>query len=298
MPFAALVVELDAQRAELLSDALLAAGALSVEIGDADSGTPRERPLYDEPGEHAAWRRVTLTALFPGDADAALGLREACASCGLPAPAHRVRRIEDDDWVRRSQDQFRPVRISDRLWIVPTWHAPPDPGAINLLLDPGLAFGTGSHATTRLCLSWLERNVRGGESVVDYGCGSGILAIAALKLGARRATGLDIEPAAVAVAASNARRNGVDATFIDAGRAPNESGSNLSADLVVANILANPLKILAPVLARICVPGGRLALSGILAPQEPEMRDAYRPWFALEERAEDDGWLCLSGERR
>ncbi len=296
MPFAAIVVELDAHPAELLSEALLAAGALSVDIGDADSGTPRERPLYDEPGEHAAWRRVTLTAVFPGDADVVLGLHEACASCGLPPPAHRLRRIADDDWVRRSQDQFRPVRISHRLWIVPTWHAAPDPGAINLLLDPGLAFGTGSHATTRLCLLWLERNIAGGESVVDYGCGSGILAIAALKLGARRATGVDIEPEAVAAAAANARRNGVDATFIDAGSA--SCVSNLSADLVVANILANPLKMLAPVLARICAPGGRVALSGILPPQEAGIRHAYSAWFALDQRAEEDGWLCLSGLRR
>jgi ribosomal protein L11 methyltransferase len=296
MPFAAIVVELDAHPAEVLSEALLAAGALSVEIGDADSGTPRERPLYDEPGERAAWRRVALTALFPGDADVALGLREACASCGLPAPAHRILRIEDDDWVRRAQDQFRPLRISDRLWIVPTWHAAPDPAAVNLLLDPGLAFGTGSHATTRLCLLWLERNIAGGESVLDYGCGSGILAIAALKLGASRATGVDIEPEAVAVAAANARRNGVGATFVDASDAPGVP--NLSADLVVANILANPLKMLAPVLARMCVPGGRLALSGILVPQEAGIRDAYRPWFSLDQRAEDDGWLCLSGQRR
>jgi ribosomal protein L11 methyltransferase len=292
MPFPALVVELDAHDADPLSDALLALGAVCAELGDADAGTPRERPLYDEPGEAAPWRRVTLTALFPAGTDPAAVLREACRLCGVAEPVHRVRRIEDEDWVRRSQDQFQPVRISSSLWIVPTWHAPPDPGAINLLLDPGLAFGTGSHPTTRLCLLWLARTVKGGESVVDYGCGSGILAIAALKLGAGRAIGVDIMPEAVAVADSNARRNGVSATFIDA-----DSASGLSADLIVANILANPLKILAPVLARICVPGGRLALSGILAPQEGEIRDTYRPWFALDERAEDDGWVCLSGAR-
>jgi ribosomal protein L11 methyltransferase len=292
MPFPALVVELDAHDADLVSDALLALGAVCVELGDADAGTPRERPLYDEPGEASPWRRVTLTALFSAEADPAARLREACGLCGVAEPDHRVRRIEDEDWVRRSQDQFQPVRISSRLWIVPSWHEPPDPGALNLLLDPGLAFGTGSHPTTRLCLLWLTRTVKGGESVVDYGCGSGILAIAALKLGARQAIGIDIMPEAVVVADINARRNGVNATFVDADTAP-----GLSADLIVANILANPLKILAPVLARICVPGGRLALSGILAPQEAEIRDTYRPWFALDERAEDDGWVCLSGAR-
>jgi ribosomal protein L11 methyltransferase len=293
MPLAALVVELDSHDAELLCDALLSAGALSVELGDAEAGTPREQPRYDEPGEAAVWRRVTLTALFPFDADPARSLRDACALCGVAMPEHRLQRIEDDDWVRRSQDQFLPVCVSDRLWIVPTWHAPPDPGAVNLVLDPGLAFGTGSHPTTRLCLRWLAEHVRGGESVVDYGCGSGILAIAALKLGAGRATGVDIDPEAVAVARVNARRNGVDASFLDAATA-----SDLSADLVVANILANPLKMLAPLLARICNPGGRVALSGILAPQASEIREAYRPWFALEQRDEQDGWLCMSGARR
>jgi ribosomal protein L11 methyltransferase len=292
MPFPALVVELDAHDADLLSEALLAAGALSVELGDADVGTPRERPLYDEPGEAGVWQRVALTALFFSDADPAVSLEKACALCGITVPVHRVYRIDDDDWVRRSQDQFRPVRISDRLWVVPTWHEPPDRAAINLLLDPGLAFGTGSHPTTRLCLLWLDRMVKGGESVVDYGCGSGILAIAALKLGASRATGVDIMPEALAAAGANARSNGVDATFIDAGAA-----SGVSADLIVANILANPLKILAPLLARICLPGGHIALSGILTPQEEEIRAAYRPWFALDECSEDDGWLCLSGIR-
>jgi ribosomal protein L11 methyltransferase len=293
MPFAALDVELDAHDARSLSDALLSVGALSVELGDAESGTPDEQPLFDEPGEGHGWRRMKLTALFPGDVDAAASLQQACALCGLAAPGPRVRRIEDDDWVRRSQDQFQPVRVSERLWVVPTWHVPPDAGAINLLLDPGLAFGTGSHATTRLCLLWLARSVKGGESVVDYGCGSGILAIAALKLGASRAIGIDIDPEAVAVAQANARRNGVSAIFSDAGTA-----SDVSGDLVVANILANPLKMLAPVLARTCNPGGRLALSGILSAQEAEIRETYLPWFRLDERAEEEGWLCLSGARR
>ena len=293
MPLAALVAELDAHDAQLLSDVLLSTGALSVELGDAESGTPQERPLYDGLGDSAGWRRVTLTALFPGDADAAARLEQACAVCSVSVPDHRVRRIDDDDWVRRSQDQFRPIRVSNRLWIVPSWHEPPDREAINLSLDPGLAFGTGSHPTTRLCLLWLAQHVGGGESVVDYGCGSGILAIAALKLGACRAVGVDIEPEALAAARANASRNAVSATFVDAGTA-----SGLSADIVVANILANPLKMLAPLLARICVPGGRLALSGILAPQEQEVCATYRHWFALDERSEDDGWLCLAGMRR
>jgi ribosomal protein L11 methyltransferase len=293
MPLAALVAELDAGDAERLSDALLATGALSVELNDARSGTPHEDALYDEPGGQGSWVRVTLTALFETHADPARSLSEACEACGVRPPAHELRSIADDDWVRRSQNQFQPLRVSDRLWVVPSWHAPPHPGALNLVLDPGMAFGTGSHPSTRLCLLWLEANVTGDESLVDYGCGSGILAIAAMKLGAREAVGVDIDPQAVEVARRNAQRNGVSVRLIDAGAAP-----DLSGDLVVANILANPLKMLAPVLAQICKPGGRLAVSGILVPQEGEIRDAYRPWFALEERAEDDGWLCLSGARR
>jgi ribosomal protein L11 methyltransferase len=292
MPLAALVVELDARDAERLSDALLFNGAMSVDMADALSGTPAERARYDEPGEGASWTRIRLTAMFQADADPARTLREACEACCLPPPPYQLSHVDDDDWVRRSQSQFQPVRISPRLWVVPTWHSPPDPDAINLVLDPGMAFGTGGHPSTRLCLLWLEKNVKSGESVVDYGCGSGILAIAAMKLGAGRAVGVDIDPEAVTVAHRNAQRNGVSVRFLDARSAP-----DLSGDLVVANILANPLKMLAPALARICAPGGRLALSGILSQQAQEIRKVYRPWFALEKCGEEDGWLCLSGGR-
>jgi ribosomal protein L11 methyltransferase len=293
MPLAALVLELDARDAELLSDALLFAGALSVDLQDAQSGTPSEQALFDEPGELRAWIRVKVTALFEAETDARERLHEACDACGLDRPPHELLKVDDQDWVRRSQTQFQPINVSDRLWIVPSWHAPPDPDAINLVLDPGRAFGTGSHPTTRLCLLWLEKNVRGGESVVDYGCGSGILAIAAMKLGAARAIGVDIDPEAVAVARRNAECNGVTALFFDT-----RTTTNLSGDLVVANILANPLKLLAPVLAGFCRPGGRLAVSGILTAQETDIRDVYRRWFTFEQRSEQDGWLCLSGERR
>jgi ribosomal protein L11 methyltransferase len=293
MPLAALVVELTAADAHRLSDALLLSGALSVELADAGHGTPDERPLYDEPGEQDRWSRVQLTALFLADAEAKRGLRDACEACALRAPSYDLRRIDDTDWVRASQSQFQPIQVSHRLWVVPTWHAAPDPDAVNLILDPGMAFGTGGHPTTRLCLRWLADNVKGGESVVDYGCGSGILAIAAMRLGAQRAVGVDIDPEAVAAAEANARRNEVAARFFDAGSAP-----ELSGDVVVANILANPLKMLAPVLAKICEPGGRLAVSGILVAQADEIREIYRPWFELDERAEEEQWVCLSGARR
>jgi ribosomal protein L11 methyltransferase len=179
------------------------------------------------------------------------------------------------------------------LWIVPSWHKAPDAGAINIVLDPGLAFGTGSHPTTKLCLAWLEGVIRGGESVIDYGCGSGILAIAAMKLGAARADGVDIDGQALLAARANALQNRVQAEFhgaADAIRTP--------AQIVVANILAHPLIVLAPLLARLAVPGGRLALAGVLAEQAEEVKAAYDPWFAFEASGRDEDWVLLAGTRR
>jgi ribosomal protein L11 methyltransferase len=228
------------------------------------------------------------------DADAGEVIAAAAADAGLTAAPHYVvEEVADADWVRASQAQFEPIRISERLWIVPSWHSAPDPGAINIALDPGLAFGTGSHPTTRLCLQWLERHVRPGLCVLDYGCGSGILAIGAMKLGARAAVGVDVDPVAVAAARENAARNGVAARFIGT-----DSPLVLVADLVVANILANPLKVLAPVLAAHCRPGGRIALAGILAPQTDALAAAYAPWFDVTRFADDDGWVCLDGVRQ
>jgi ribosomal protein L11 methyltransferase len=201
-----------------------------------------------------------------------------------------VRNVPDEDWVAKAREQFGPIRVSARLWIVPTWRTPSDPQAINLVLDPGLAFGTGSHPSTRLCLQWLERSIAGGEAVLDYGCGSGILAIAALKLGARRAVGVDIDPDAVATARANAQRNRVAAEFLEA-RAP----LTFTADVVIANILANPLKVLAPMLASRCRRGGKMALSGILSDQASEVESCYSSWVAFAPPAEAEGWVCLSG---
>jgi len=195
--------------------------------------------------------------------------------------------------VRLSQSQFEPIRISDKLWIVPSWATPPDPHAVSLVLDPGLAFGTGSHPTTRLCLQWLERTVRGGERVLDYGCGSGILAITALRLGAREALAVDVDPLALDVARANAARNGVDVRFDNT-----ETTPDFQADLVVANILASPLILLAPLLAGYMSKGGRIALSGILEAQAKEVMNAYAPWFAICVSASDEGWVLLEGLRQ
>jgi ribosomal protein L11 methyltransferase len=271
-------------------------GAASATVEDACAGTPDEQPVFDEPGAGTAgvWARARIRALIPNDADAGKVLAAAAQDAGLQAPPpYAVEEIGEADWVRASRDQFQPIRISERLWIVPSWHAAPDPHAININLDPGLAFGTGSHPTTRLCLQWLERHVLPTSSVLDYGCGSGILAIVAMKLGARAAVGVDVDPAAVAAARENAARNGVVARFIgtDAPVVP-------TLDLVVANILANPLMVLAPVLATHCRAGGRVALAGILAPQADAVARAYATWFEMTRFATDEGWACLEGVRK
>jgi ribosomal protein L11 methyltransferase len=289
-----LVVATDA--VEPLSEALLDGGAISVDVSDAAAGTTFEKPLFDEPGGRPAsgWAHARITALFPDDGSLDARVRAACAQAGLTAEtAYEVTRLDDRDWVRASQAQFGPQRVSDRLWIVPSWHAPPDPDAVNILLDPGLAFGTGSHPTTRLCLRWLERAVRGGERLIDFGCGSGILAITALKLGAGRAEGVDIDPNAVLAARENAVQNRVPAEFHTA--AERLQGP---ADIVVANILAHPLIVLEPLLASLTVPGGRIALSGILREQAEEVAAAYALHYVLAPSVEEDGWALLTGIRR
>jgi len=287
-----LVVE--GARAEALAEALAAAGAISTELSDADAGTAQEEPWFGEPGAGAAgWRRTRVSALFPGEHAISPAIDRALAACGLPQlEAASIERVEDADWVRLTQRQFEPIRAGERLWIVPTWHDAPDPGAVNLVLDPGAAFGTGSHPTTRLCLAWLERSVRAGDVVLDYGCGSGVLAIAAMKLGAARARAVDIDPLALEAARYNAERNGVRLEVVDAHHA---FGSD--ARITVANILANPLRMLAPVIASHTVPEGEIALSGILDAQADEVAAAYAPWAKLEVRERDSGWLLLAGRR-
>lgn len=296
MPWLSAITVVDRDLSEPLSDALMEAGALSVDVSDADAGTASEHPIFDEPGGAPAsgWARARVAALFPESADLPAALAAAFEAARVPAGnAYEVHRVEDEDWVRRTQAQFTPQEVAPRLWIVPSWHALPDPGAVNVVLDPGLAFGTGTHPTTRLVLRWLATHVAGGESVIDFGCGSGILAIAAMKLGAGRVEGVDIDPQAVDAAAANARRNGVDARFVAAA-----DGLHAPAHLVVANILAQPLIVLAPLLARLNLPGGRLALSGILVEQADEVHAAYGAWYDFELPIEEDGWVLLSGTRR
>lgn len=285
----------DAENVSALSDALIEEGALCVDLADAAAGTERETPIFGEPGNE---RGLTfglnrVVALFSATVDVGGALARAASQAGLGAsPGYRISQIADRDWVRLTQSQFAPIRVSSRLWIVPSWHALPDPNAINIILDPGLAFGTGSHPTTRLCLDWLEEHLVPGSSVIDYGCGSGILAIAAAKLGAARVQGVDIDDQAVLSSRENARRNGVAADFAHVNEA-----ALAPAQIVLANILSNPLKALAPLLARLTMPGGRLVLSGLLSTQSAEVSETYRPWFEIESSAVDEGWARLSAIR-
>jgi ribosomal protein L11 methyltransferase len=274
MPWLAVTLQVDAQSAEALSEALLEAGADSVSLDHPDAP------------------RVVLRALFTPQLDAAALLASASAACGLATPAFTVERLEDEDWVRRSQSQFTPLQVGARLWIGPSWHRAPA-GIAAVTLDPGLAFGTGSHPTTRLVLRFIERSVAGGERVLDYGCGSGILAIAAAKLGAGRIGATDIDPGALETAAANALANRIALELC----APQDLGPGLY-DIVVANILAQPLIVLAPLLAARTAPRGRIALSGILESQAAEVAQAYAAWFDVGAAEAEEGWALVEGRRR
>ena len=283
----------DASHAEPLCDALLEFGALSASIEDADAGTPDEQPQFGEPGSvnSPGWERSRIVVLLEEDADIAALLSDAVASLGITElPAFTTEAVAEQNWVQLTQSQFDPIRVSDRLWIVPSWHESPDPAAINLILDPGMAFGTGSHPTTRLCLEWLEQHVSEASTVLDYGCGSGILAIAAARLGAGQVAGVDIDPQAVEAARANAERNGVSALFADS--AAPVAGEY---DLVVANILSNPLRVLAPAICAHVRSGGRLALSGILREQAEEIIGIYANWLPMVVADTREDWVCLSG---
>lgn len=288
----------DERCAEALADQLMDAGALSATIEDADADRPDEQPLYGEPGLEpaaCAWPRSIVSLLVEQDFDLVAELERLCKELGCDMPeVLSSAPVEDQDWVRLTQAQFPPTQVSDRLWIVPTWHEPKE-GALNLRLDPGVAFGTGSHPTTHLCLQWLDANVGADDRVLDYGCGTGILAIAAKLVGAREAVGTDIDPQAVEAAVDNARMNDVEAEFV----LP-EGMKDGTFEIVVANILANPLKLLAPALLGRVAPGGRLVLSGVLAKQADEVIEAYRAVDSAVKLAvwrQEGDWVCIAGTR-
>lgn len=292
MPWLQVRLAITPDQAETYEDALLEVGAVSVTFMDAE-----DQPIFEpDLGTTPLWSHTHLLALFEADTDETALVAHLSLLTGGELPQHEIERIEDQDWERSWMDNFKPMRFGRRLWIVPSWHDAPEPQAVNLLLAPGLAFGTGTHPTTALCLEWLDGQELAGQNVLDFGCGSGILAIAALLLGAEQAVGTDIDPQALEASRDNASRNGIDpAKFpvylpTDLPKAP--------ADVLVANILAGPLVTLAEQLTGLVKPGGLLALSGILAEQAEEVRAAYASAFDLDPTAEREGWIRITGRRR
>lgn len=290
MTWLQLEIMLDAGEVERIEATLTAAGALSVTCCDA-----ADTPLYEPDALHPPlWPHTRLSALFPSNVDRD-ALRAVLAAALRKLPPHRFTPLADRDWEREWLRDFQPMRFGRRLWIVPSAYAPPDPAAVNVRLDPGLAFGTGTHPTTALCLEWLDAAALAGKTVVDYGCGSGILAIAAVRLGAMQVHAVDNDPQALAATRDNAGRNHVEAqTEIG----PPESLPAAPVDVVIANILATPLVELAAQFAAHLKPGGQLVLSGILSDQDREMRAAYSPWFRFGSGAQREGWLRLDAHRK
>lgn len=291
MPFHQLVIELGRADPGDAERACLAVGAFALSLSDAGD----EALLEPAPGETPLWRETRLCALFADSAEPAVLAATLTAVLGLPGDAIRCERVADRVWEREWLKDFRPMRFGRRLWVCPGGQSSPDPAAVVLELDPGLAFGTGTHATTALCLEWLDAHVAAGTAVLDYGCGSGILALAALALGATRATAFDIDPQALIATRDNAARNALTGRLTIAERAGAIAGPF---DLVVANILAGPLRLLAPELAGHCRPNGAVLLAGLLDAQAVEVAAAYGPWFDIGTAARRDGWTALAGRRR
>lgn len=291
MPWLQVRLAITPEQAEIYEDALLDVGAVSVTFMDAE-----DQPIFEpDLGTTPLWSHTHLLALFEADTDAAAVFAHLQLLTDSELPQHQSEVIADQDWERSWMDNFQPMRFGQRLWIVPSWHAAPEPDAVNLLLDPGLAFGTGTHPTTALCLEWLDGQDLSDCNVLDFGCGSGILAIAALLLGAKQAVGTDIDYQAIEASRDNAERNGIDAS-----RFPLYLPEQLpaeQADVVVANILAGPLVALAPQITSLVKPGGRLALSGILAEQGEDVAAAYAEAFELDPLCIRDGWVRISGRR-
>jgi len=295
-----LVIEVGQPDAEPWSDALLEAGALSVQADDADAESPDEQPQYGEPGMPGAaaaavpgWQRTLLSALIEEHVDPQQVLTRAAELLSRPVPGiQSIRTVADQDWVRLTQSQFDPIEIGDRLVITPSWHDTAPGNRIPIVLDPGLAFGTGSHPTTRLCLQWLEQHLIAGASLIDYGCGSGILAIAAAKLGASAVTAIDIDPQALRASRDNAAINRVELNILGT-----DQPAPPAADIVVANILSSPLKVLAPMLCQLVRPGGQLVISGVLERQIDEVCAAYAAHLPLTVADVAQGWACLSARK-
>ena len=290
-----LKIRASAEYAHIISDVLIELGALSSSIEDSYLNSENEEALFGEPNlpSNTIWQHNTIESLFDHSVSIDTVIDELKTITGLSDIDYTLESVEEQNWVTLTQSQFEPISILNKLWIVPSWHATPNPSAINIMLDPGLAFGTGSHPTTHLCLEWLIKEVKINDCVLDYGCGSGILSIAAKKCGAKEVVGIDIDPQAIIASTHNAKENHVHIQFYNS-----ESSLKLEADIVVANILSSALSVLAPIIAKACRPKGKIALSGILKQQVEMLTEIYSAWFNLNKPIEREGWILLSGTKK
>ena len=277
---------------DLLSDALETRGALSIFIQDKNINSSDEELIFGEPhsGPNKFWATNQIQALFNDSVNIEEIQNELILNFKYIDFKFNASSVSETDWVKLSQSQFKPICIKDRINIVPSWHKINNPKLINIILDPGLAFGTGAHPTTHLCTEWLIDNVSKEKKVLDYGCGSGILAIAAYKLGAKMVKGVDIDPQAIIASKENGNVNECNIDWLNT-----DEDFKFQADLLVANILSSALSVLAPLLASYCAPKGKIALSGILESQENQIKKIYAPWFTFEQTLKNNGWVCLSG---
>ncbi|MEH6548986.1 MAG: 50S ribosomal protein L11 methyltransferase [Pseudomonadales bacterium] len=292
MPWIQLQFEIEPAQSEALEDAMLLLGCSAVTFEDR-----ADQAIYEPlPGTTPLWSETRLTGLFDAETDMQSLLVQLDGLCG-PLPRHRVEILEDKDWEREWMIDYHAMCFGQRLWICPSWQEPPEPTAVNLMLDPGLAFGSGTHPTTGLCMEWLDANNCTDKHIIDYGCGSGVLAVAALLLGARQAIGVDIDPQALIATQENARRNGIQSERLHT-YVPDQFATDVEADIVLANILAGPLIELSSIISQLVKPGGQLVLSGILPQQAEQVAAAYAPWIQLAPATERDGWVRLDGTRR
>ncbi len=288
MPWLQIRLESNPEHCAQLEDALLSAGAVAVTMEDL-----ADQPLYEPPpGETPLWQHTRLSGLFDADSDTDQILQVITNEFKAPLPSYRCEILEDKDWEREWMVNYHPMQFGERLWICPSWTPPPEPDAVNIMLDPGLAFGTGTHPTTALCLRWLDSQALKGASLIDYGCGSGILAIAALLLGAEHVYAIDNDPQALTATLDNASRNNISNDKITV-LLPEQVPVDLSADFVVANILAGPLVSLQQIITELVIKGGSLCMSGILDTQVDQLLKAYSPHFDFKPITQDEEWIRL-----
>lgn len=295
MAWTSLIIKIEELNVELLSDYLIELGAISASIQNSNINKLNKELIFGEPhdGPTQFWKKNEVQALFEKKINIKEKIKNIKSKFELLDSQFIISSVEDQDWVKLTQSQFNPICIEDKVWIVPSWHDFVNINAINIIIDPGLAFGTGAHPTTQLCIKWLIKKVKSNLNVLDIGCGSGILGITAMKLGAKKVVGVDIDPQAIQASKENSIVNKTEVVWMQS-----DNEIEFKGDLVVANILSSALKVLAPVIANQCKKNASIALSGILLSQEDEIKEIYSSWFVFEDSTIQDGWVCISASKK